>query len=86
MTSNIPPANPEVQPGATTTTVAASNGLGRPPWLEPAVVVAVIGVAVTVLGLLLSIAFGIYAMNPASMTLASAWTPLAPISMPAWTA
>ena len=56
--SNIPPTNPEAQPGATTTTVPASNGLGRPPWLEPAVVVAV-----TVLGLLLSIAFGIYAMN-----------------------
>ena len=63
MTSNTPPARPEVQPQATTTTAPAVNGLGRPPWLEPAVVVAVIGVAVTILGLLLSIAFGVYAMN-----------------------
>ena len=63
MTSNTPPARPEVQPQATTTTAPAGNGLGRPPWLEPAVVVAVIGVAVTILGLLLSIAFGVYAMN-----------------------
>ena len=63
MTSNTPPANPEVQPQAPTTTVPGRNDPARRPWLEPAVVVAVIGVVVTILGLLLSIAFGIYGMN-----------------------
>ena len=63
MTSNNPPANPEVQPQAPTTTVPGRNDPARRPWLEPAVVVAVIGVVVTILGLLLSIAFGIYGMN-----------------------
>ena len=63
MTSNTPPARPDVQAQATPTTVASSNGAGRRQWLEPAVVVAVIGVAVTILGLLLSIVFGIYGMN-----------------------
>lgn len=63
MTSNTPPARPETQPQAVAATVPGSYAQGRPPWLEPAVVVAVIGVVVTILGLLLSIAFGIYAMN-----------------------
>ena len=63
MTSNNPPANPNMQPQATTTTVPASDHPGRRPWLEPAVVVAAIGGAVTILGLLLSIALGIYGMN-----------------------
>ena len=63
MTSNTPPINPDVQPQATTTTVPGGLSHGRRPWLEPAVVVTVIGVAVTIFGLLLSIVFGIYSMN-----------------------
>ena len=63
MASNTPPISPEGQPPATTKTVPGSPGPGRRPWLEPAVVVAVVGVAVTLFGLLLSIVFGIYSMN-----------------------
>ena len=63
MTSNTPPINPDVQPQVTTTTVPGGLSHGRRPWLEPAVVVTVIGVAVTIFGLLLSIVFGIYSMN-----------------------
>ncbi len=63
MTSNTPSMSPEAQVQATPPPLSSSNGPGRRPWLEPAVVVAVIGLAVTILGLLLSIVFGIYGMN-----------------------
>ncbi|MXZ82681.1 MAG: hypothetical protein F4Z10_03115 [Synechococcus sp. SB0666_bin_14] len=63
MTSTSPPTSPEAQAQATPTTVPGSTGPGGRPWLEPAVLVAVLGLAVTILALLLSIAFGIYSMN-----------------------
>lgn len=63
MTSTTPPTRPEAQAQATPTTVPGSTGPDRRPWLEPAVPVAVPGLAVTILALLLSIAFGIYSMN-----------------------
>ncbi|OOV35046.1 hypothetical protein BO91_00735, partial [Candidatus Synechococcus spongiarum LMB bulk10E] len=61
MTANTPPLGREAQAQATTPAVSSSGGLWRRPWVEPAVVVAAIGLAVTVLGLLLSIVFGIAA-------------------------
>ncbi len=63
MTSNTPSMSPEAQVQATPPPLSSSNGPGRRPWLKPAVVVAVIGLAVTILGLLLSIVFRIYGMN-----------------------
>ena len=63
MTSDIPPISPEMQAQAPATVAPNGTGSGHRPWLEPAVVVAVIGVAVTIFGLLLSIVFGIYSMN-----------------------
>ena len=63
MTSTTPPTRPETQAQATPVTVPGSAGPDRRPWLEPAVLVAVLGLAVAILALLLSIAFGIYSMN-----------------------
>ena len=64
MTSTTPPpTSPEAQAQATPTTVPGSTGPDRRPWLEPAVLVAALGLAVAILALLLSIAFGIYSMN-----------------------
>ena len=63
MTSDTPPMSPEMQAQAPATAAPGRTNSNRRPWLEPAVVVAVIGVAVTIFGLLLSIVFGIYSMN-----------------------
>ena len=63
MTSTTPPTSPEAQAQAIPTPAPGSTGPGGRPWLEPAVLVAVLGLAVTILALLLSIAFGIYSMN-----------------------
>ena len=63
MTSDTPSMSPEMQAQAPATAAPVRTSSNRRPWLEPAVVVAVIGVAVTIFGLLLSIVFGIYSMN-----------------------
>ena len=63
MTPNTPAVNSETQTRATATTVPGSTGSGRRPWLEPAVVVAMLSLAVTILALLVSIVFGIYSIN-----------------------
>ena len=63
MTPDTPSMSPETQAQATATAAPGRTNSNRRPWLEPAVVVAVIGVAVTIFGLLLSIVFGIYSMN-----------------------
>ncbi|KKZ11597.1 MAG: hypothetical protein TE42_07495 [Candidatus Synechococcus spongiarum SP3] len=57
--------SPEVQAQTTTTTAPGRTGPGGRPWLEPAVLVASMGMglAVTILALLLSIAFGSCGMN-----------------------
>ena len=63
MTSDTPPINSERQTRPTAPLAPDGASPGRRPWLEPALVVAALGLAVTILGLLLSIAFGIYSMN-----------------------
>ena len=63
MTPNTPAVNSETQTRATATTVPGSTGSGRRPWLEPAVAVAMLSLAVTILALLVSIVFGIYSIN-----------------------
>ena len=63
MTSDTPSTSPEMQAQAPATAAPGRTNSNRRPWLEPAVVVAVIGVAVTIFCLLLSIVFGIYSMN-----------------------
>ncbi|KKZ14982.1 MAG: hypothetical protein TH68_02870, partial [Candidatus Synechococcus spongiarum 142] len=60
MTINTPPP---ISPEAQATTTAVPSRDDRRPWVEPAVVIGAIGVAVTIIGLLLSIVLGIYGMS-----------------------
>ena len=67
-TSDTPPMSPEMQsqtptPEGDTTTVSNNRGSGRRQWVEPAVVVAAITLAVIIFALLVAIVFGIYGIN-----------------------